>query len=304
MSNPCLTILGSTGFIGKRLFHLFRNSPSIEARGFSSEDCNLLDMDSVRDALSSLKVEDMVIMTSSITRLKENSFQSALKNMAMAENLSLLINEKKVSQLVYLSTVDVYGSVASGTVINERLLPDPQDHYAISKLTAEFILKKICRLRDIPLLILRLSGVYGPGDEGKSTISTMVMSALQEKRLLIYGRGETIRDFVHVDDIARIIEKALESPSDATVNVATGTSTSILQIAELLRSHHFPEISIEFRNYEAGLEKRAAELSFDISLLKAVFPGFTPLSLVEGIKHYIHYQNMLSAENSKLNQGE
>lgn len=185
-----IIILGSSGFIGECLFEKFSLLSNLEVEGFSSNDCNLLSMNDVRNALSDMTSDDALIMSSAVTRLKENTFNSMLKNIQMVENVSKVLPEHPVGQFVYLSTVDVYGIyVKNNARISEKLDLNPNDYYAISKIASEFLLKKECFKKNIPLTILRLTGVYGPGDKGQSTIGAFILSAFKERKVCVYGRG-------------------------------------------------------------------------------------------------------------------
>ena len=92
------------------------------------------------------------------------------------------------------------------TIITEELLPQPFNYYSISKLSSESILKKVCFKNKIPLLILRMPGIYGPGDDDISLINKFVKSALTKKKVTLIGNGKDKRDLVYVDDIYKIIK--------------------------------------------------------------------------------------------------
>lgn len=280
-------ILGSNGFIGSRLLKNCSMKTSYEVRGYSREECDLLSLDSINSALPSVTSDYVIIMTSSITRLKDNTYNSMIKNIAMAENIGRFIKERLVGQFIFLSTVDVYGFVKSK--INEKLPPDPKDYYAISKLTSEFILRKYCSESNIPLLILRLSGIYGPGDEGKSTINRLFRSAVEKNKVTIWGDGTDKRDYVYVDDIYKIINEAIMKKSNRTINVATGRSYSILQIIDMIKSLSLYKFQVEFRSKASNGEKRIEDMIFDCSLLMEEFPNLQLTELKEGISRYMSH---------------
>lgn len=275
-------ILGASGFIGNSLLKEFNKKGEYLVKGYSSKDCNLVSSKSIENALYKLTKEDVIIMTSSITRLKGNSLESMMKNVTMAENISKFIEKNNPSQLIFLSTIDVYG-INPLQPINENLLPEPNDYYALSKLASEFILKKSCSSKDIPLLILRLSGVYGKGDKGKSTINKLIESAKQGK-ITIYGDGEDKRDFVHVIDIYEVIKKGIKNKINATLNIATGKSHTINKIVEKIKLYCPKKFSIKYKQKKL---KRIKEMKCDISLLKKTFPDFEPRGIEEGLFSYI-----------------
>lgn len=285
-----IIILGSSGFIGKWLLEKFSLHSNLEVKGFSSNDCNLLSMDDVRNALSDTTGDDVLIMTSAITRLKENTFNSMLKNIQMAENVSKVIAEYPVGQFIYLSTVDVYGIyVKSDVKISEELDFNPNDYYATSKIVSELLLKKECCKKNVPLTILRLSGVYGPGDEGKSTIGTFILCALKERKVCVYGKGQNMRDYVYIDDIYKIANEAIRKKLNKTINIATGKSYSVLQIVDVIKSLSPRRFQIESRPKANKDEKRIEDMMFDCSLLRKEFPGLQMVDLEDGISCYISH---------------
>ena len=285
-----IIILGASGFIGKRLFDRFSLHRDLEVKGFSSKNCDLLSMNNVTNILSDITSNDVLVMTSAITRLKENTFNSMLKNIQMVENVSKVLVEHPVGQFVYLSTVDVYGiDLKKDVKIGEKLELNPNDYYATSKIVGEFLLKKECSKKDIPLTILRLSGVFGPGDKGESTIGALVQSAFKEKKVGIYGDGKDMRDYVYVDDIYKIINEATVRKPNMPINVATGRSYSILQIVDMIKSLSPYKFQVEFRPKVNKGDKRIDDMIFDCSLLTKEFPNLQLTELKEGISCYISY---------------
>jgi len=282
-------ILGASGFIGNSLYRNFSAENETEVKRYSSQDCNLLFYNSVSLTLPEFNKDDVVIMASSITRLKENSLESMAKNIKMADNVSRFIGNNPPSQFIFLSTADVYG-ISPTLPINEKLLPNPNDHYAISKLSSEFILKSTCSKKDIPLLTLRLSGMYGNGDDGISTINRLVKSAREGKITLVNG-GVDRRDFVYVDDLYRIIKEGIDKKIDLTVNIATGENHSIREIAELIGFLFSEKISIEYKERkEEG--NRIGEIRFDTRLLRETFPKIRFMDIKSGLSFYIQEQKI------------
>lgn len=284
-----VVILGASGFIGKYLFGKFAQTKGIKTAGFSSKDLDLLSERKLKDKLSGLTSDDILILAAAITRLKENSFSSMLKNIRMIENIAAFIAERPVGQVIYMSTIDVYGiDIKKGVKITENTPLCPHDYYAISKLVGEFLLKRICEHKNIPLVILRLAGIYGPGDKDKSTIDTIVSTACRKKKIHIYGDGRNLRDHVYIDDLYKIIKQAIDNRLNLMVNVATGKSYSISEIANIVKSSLPIDISIDYKPVRfEKYDERARSLTFNCSYLKKNFCGLELLDLKDGIPVYI-----------------
>jgi len=194
-------ILGSSGFIGKHLMEHLSSLIDYNVTGLSSKDCNLLNYRSISLALSKSDRESIILMASSITLSKEDSFKAMIKNITMAENLSRFIMSHKVKQVIFISSVEVYGN-ADGS-ISESLIPKPKNYYGISKLASEYVIKNSCLKNQTAITILRLPGVYGKN--GSCAINKLIESAYNGK-ITIFGDGTDKRDFVNVKDLCKIFE--------------------------------------------------------------------------------------------------
>src|SRR3989338_998924 len=210
-----IIILGKSGFIGGSLFKGFSQNGEYETAGFSSKECDLLSPDSAQKALSDLKKEDIVVMAAAITRTSENTFSSFLKNVQMIENLGQAISRRPVSQLIYLSSVDVYGCLErnfkrKNTKINESFDLRPDDYYGIGKGTREVLLRNYLAKQNIILTVLRLCGVYGPGDKDRSLIGRFIQSVTQGEKIRIYGDGSDRRDYLYIHGVYRVVDQSVK----------------------------------------------------------------------------------------------
>lgn len=281
---PSIVILGS-GFIGTHLARTLANNES-NYRLVSSAECDLTNLDQVQQTLRDCDSNTSLVMTACVTRLRDNSYRGFHQNVLMAENLATFLRSHTVHNVVFLSTVDVYGLLAEEQIIREDLPLNPDDYYAMSKVVSEFILTKGCSARNIPLAILRLTGVYGPEDDGKSTIWKLTRSAIDRGVISVYGDGQDERDFITVQDVAKVILCENVTPRHHIVNVATGTSHTILEIAQCIAKMTPCRIEL-IPVLEENRPKRAKIMRFDTTKMKTELPEFTPTDLSEGIRQYL-----------------
>lgn len=284
-----LIILGSSGFIGSHIFEQFKLKDNLIVKGFSSENCDLLSFEKTQKALSDLTKQDTLVMAAAITRLKDNSLKSLIKNIKIIENVTRVIKSRPIGQLVFLSSVDVYGiNIKRNTLISEKLPLEPNDYYSLSKIVGEFLFKKTCRELNIPLSILRLSGVYGPGDNGISTIGAFISSAVKRKEIYIYGKGRQLRDYVYVGDICNLIEAAMMKKMNNTINVAVGKSYSIIKIVKIIESYFPYNLKIIFNPETDSRERRIKDVVFDSSLFRKEFPSLKMSTIDKGVCNYLN----------------
>jgi len=120
--------------------------------------------------------------------------------------------------------------------------PELLSPYSVSKLACEEFITTYCKTYNVKATILRLSNVYGPYSMHKtSVVAKFIKQCLDHEPLEIYGNGLQTRDFVYVDDVVSTILNCRMR----LVNVASGTSTAVSELAETIR-----HISMKFLNYK------------------------------------------------------
>jgi len=187
--------------------------------------------------------------------------------------------------MIYLSSAAVYGEPIE-LPIRETHPTNPISPYGLSKLFGEQILDLYSRY-GLKSVILRLFNVYGPGQTGSYTgvITKFIMNALRREKLVIYGDGEQTRDFIHVKDVAKAIELAIERQVyGEKINIASGKPVTIKRLAEIIREIVCRECPIEYQPPRPGDIKHSyADISKAYKLL-----GFKPqIELEEGLKELI-----------------
>jgi dTDP-L-rhamnose 4-epimerase len=177
----------------------------------------------------------------------------------------------------------------------------PRSSYAASKVAQEHYASAWARQADGAVVALRYHNVYGPGmprDTPYSGVAAIFRSSLERgEPPQVFEDGGQMRDFVHVDDVARANLAALTSvvarePGDlAAYNVASGTPVSILDVARLVAegsgARVGPVVTGEFRRGDvrhvvASPARAAAELGFVASVTPDVgLPAFATAPLRE-----------------------
>lgn len=180
--------------------------------------------------------------------------------------------------VIYSSTNKVYGNIEHAEValtdagygytsfqagIPEVCNLDFHSPYGCSKGAADQYVRDYARIYGIPTVVFRQSCIYGPhqfGVEDQGWVAWFVISAMLGRPLTIYGDGHQVRDVLHVDDLARLYEMAVQSPkkiSGKVYNIGGGPQQafSVLNtIAELERIGGHP-IARTFGNWRPGDQK-------------------------------------------------
>jgi len=118
------------------------------------------------------------------------------------------IKKKKDFKFLQISTDEVYGSVNKG-LSNESSHLSPNSPYSSSKTSADHLTLSYFKTFNFPCIILRPSNNYGPFQFPEKLIPLIILNAIEEKKLPIYGTGKNIRNWLYVDDDVDAIKKVL-----------------------------------------------------------------------------------------------
>jgi nucleoside-diphosphate-sugar epimerase len=277
-----VVLLGATGFIGRRL------ARSLEEAAVARVDVGsaLLDLSAsgARARLVGLiQPDDTLVFLSAITRDRGRDAATMMRNLAMGQAVAEALDERPCAHVIYLSSDAAYGDAAASP-ITEQTACSPDDLYGIMHLARERMLAEVASRRDIPLLIVRPTMVYGGGDtHGSYGPNRFVRSAAAQRRITLFGDGEELRDFIHVDDLTQLLRLALAARTIGVVNAATGVATRFSEVAALIRRLAGAEVTVDRVPRVQPLRHRY----FDVSALRAAFPGFVPRSLEHGLHEAI-----------------
>ncbi len=125
------------------------------------------------------------------------------------------------------------GAVLAGAEppLSEDMAPAPISPYGASKLYGEGIVAA-AEAYDITGVSLRFANVYGPLSlHKKSVIAAFIRRGLARKPFVVYGSGRQTRDFLHVADVCRAVERSLGTRTGGVYHLGTGVETSVLELA-------------------------------------------------------------------------
>jgi dTDP-L-rhamnose 4-epimerase len=136
--------------------------------------------------------------------------------------------------------------------------PRPTSIYGATKLAQEHILKAWTAAYEVPLSILRLQNVYGPGQSPFNSYTGIITLfhrlAANRKRIEVYEDGHIGRDFVYIDDVVKTLVACIDnSPTNQTrlLDVGTGVPVTVFEAASLIATLYnapTPYISGKYRN--------------------------------------------------------
>jgi UDP-glucose 4-epimerase len=135
-------------------------------------------------------------------------------------------------KILFASTCAVYG-LAGKNPLKETMSPRPMTPYGISKLAIEYYLDFYQQRYGLPFVALRLANVYGPRQDGSKesgAVSVFTAKLLAGETPFMNDDGQTIRDYINVNDVVNAFVMAAESEAVGIMNISTkvGTSTGDL----------------------------------------------------------------------------
>jgi UDP-glucose 4,6-dehydratase len=157
----------------------------------------------------------------------------------------------KITKFIHVSTDEVYGEqTIDETPRIEKSILEPTNPYAATKASAEFLVKSYAKSFGIPVIITRGNNVYGPHQFPEKMIPRFICQLFQNKPITIHGRGESRRNFLYVEDVARAFETILfHGQIGECYNIGGTNEFSVYNVAQMLIAKindEIPECGVNF----------------------------------------------------------
>jgi len=196
-------------------------------------------------------------------------------------------------RFLHVSTDEVYGSLGSEGLFTEETRYDPSSPYSASKAASDHLALAWHRTYGMPVIVSNCSNNYGPYHFPEKLIPLIILNALEERELPVYGDGSNVRDWLYVEDHARALFLILtRGRPGEKYNVGGHNERSNLEVVESIcsltdrfapaqrphrelirfvtdRPGHDARYAIDASKIESELGWRAKE-SFDSGLAKTV----------------------------------
>ena len=136
----------------------------------------------------------------------------------------------------HISTDEVYGALGFGDEpFNEGTRYDPHSPYSASKASSDHFVRAFHDTYGLPTVVTNCSNNYGPYQFPEKLIPLLVNNIRLERPLPVYGRGENVRDWLHVEDHARAIDLIFhEGRNGETYNIGGGNEWRNIDLVRLI----------------------------------------------------------------------
>ena len=118
--------------------------------------------------------------------------------------------ESKTGRFVHVSTDEVYGSIESPTQADESFPLRPSSPYSATKAASDLLALSYVKTFGLDVVVTRAANNYGPYQFPEKLIPLMIANAMGGEPLPVYGDGQQVRDWLHVEDHCRAVWAVLE----------------------------------------------------------------------------------------------
>ncbi|MBI5809152.1 MAG: dTDP-glucose 4,6-dehydratase [Ignavibacteriales bacterium] len=166
----------------------------------------------------------------------------------------------EVEKFLQISTDEVYGSLGSEGLFTETTPISPNSPYSSSKAAADLMVQAFHHTYGLPIVITRCSNNYGPLQFPEKLIPLMIINALNNKKLPVYGDGLNVRDWIYVIDHNKAVELVFEKGKVGEVyNIGASREMTNIEIVKLiLKKLGKSEDLIEYVKDRPGHDRRYA----------------------------------------------
>lgn len=192
-----------------------------------------------------------------------------------------LARKFQVKRLVHISTDEVYGSLDLNTSkkFKETTPLNPTSPYAASKAASDLLVLAAHKTYDLDCIITRCSNNYGTHQFPEKFIPLFITNALKSTKLPLYGSGQNVRDWIHVDAHIKGIKLAYEKGCSGEVyNLGGECERTNLDIARTICN----EVGIPQKNITFVTDRLSHDLRYAIDTTKSKTKlGFSPGPTIE-----------------------
>ena len=245
-----IVVAGATGLAGSAIVNAYKKTGA-EVVGINRSVCNLLDREATIAFIKSVKPTLVVDAAAKVGGIGANSsypVEFLADNVRIQSNLMEAAHAADVEKFIFLGSSCIYPRDAAQPIKEEYLLTGPLEEsnsaYAIAKIAGIELIKSFRKEYGRRWISLMPTNLYGPRDnfelQGSHVLPAFIRRFVEAKesgrsREVLWGTGAPMREFLHVDDLAKAVVIAGEKYDNAQhLNIGTGEDLTIKALAELV----------------------------------------------------------------------
>lgn len=295
MSVHNVAIIGANGFIGRHLtevlskkninLYLFgKSKESAFGKTIAYTQLDLLNKEQILNHFSSIDIVYYLASETIPATSWENPILEIEKNLNPFIHFTETISKLNVKKIIFISSAGtVYGP--SEHKVKEDAVTKPFSPYGIIKLTMENFLSYFQKKSNLQFDIYRVSNVYGDGQDtskGLGIINTFLEKIISEKKITIFGDGESVRNYIYVRDVAELMSLSLTSRLNESniYNLSSNDTLSINTLIKLMKGIVSEDFEVSY------LETRQSDnskIDLDNAKILEAYPDYILTEIKSGI---------------------
>lgn len=296
-----IVVAGGTGLAGSAITRAFQ-ARGAEVLIVNRANLNLMDSEATKRFLAKVKpslVVDAAAKVGGIGANNSKPVEFLASNLQIQNNLMQGAFEAGVEKFVFLGSSCIYPRDCEQPIKEEFLMTGPLEStnsaYAVAKIAGIEMINSYRKEHGVNWISLMPTNLYGPGDNFNLSESHVLPALIRRfveaeangaQEVVLWGTGTPLREFLHVDDLARAVVMASEKYNDSLhLNVGTGHDLSIKALAVLIANEAGFQGEIKWDSTKPDGTLRKV---LDVSRITAM--GWKPtVTLEEGVASTIRW---------------
>ena len=251
--NTKIYIAGHKGMVGSAISRILNTNGYTNIIGKSSKELDLKNQAAVFNFIQTEKPEIIIDAAAKVGGILANNnypYQFLMDNMLIQNNLISAAHELNCKKFIFLGSSCIYPKLAPQPLQEDCLLTSSleptNEWYAIAKISGVKLCEAIRKQFNKDFVSLMPTNLYGPFDnfdlETSHVLPAMIRKFHDAKLnnnadVTLWGSGTPMREFLHVDDMAKAVVFAVENTLPENLyNVGTGIDLTIKELAETIQS--------------------------------------------------------------------
>lgn len=249
--NSKIYIAGHKGMVGSACWRILSQSGYSNLIGQTSKELDLRHQQSVSSFISENKPDIIIDAAAKVGGIWANDsypYQFLMDNLQIQNNLISAALQCNVDKFIFLGSSCIYPKHSSQPITENSLLSgsleSTNEWYAIAKIAGLKLCQAIRQQYGKDFVSLMPTNLYGPNDnfdlETSHVLPALIRKFHEAKKnnntVTLWGTGDPLREFLHVDDLAHAVKFALENNmTEALYNVGSSQELSIKELAHLIQ---------------------------------------------------------------------
>ncbi len=243
-----ILVAGGSGLVGSAIVRELKRLNK-DVIGISSKDVDLLDRGQTFEFINDLKPTAIIDSAAKVGGIGGNNsypVEFLSQNLQIQSNLMDAAHAAKVSKFVFLGSSCIYPKDCAQPMKEEYLLTGALEQtnsaYAVAKIAGIELIKSYRKEYGYKWISVMPTNMYGPNDnfdlENGHVLPVLIRKFIEAKRsdsgkVTLWGSGSPLREFLHVDDLAKAIVLCMDKYDDSKqINIGSGQEVSIKDLAD------------------------------------------------------------------------